>query len=249
MPTWSDEYIERLEKEAEKEIARQTRYAWDRESLAVTAGTANYVLPTYVRDIISIYWKGCKVYPLFQPEVRDLDPQYLTTRGKVEWYLRNPEDFQYIRFVRVPNESVSASDSDDLTLSSVLVNRVVVTFYREPDTSESIVSIPDYCARRLIRDWVLYKAYMTEGDGQDLKASAHYKRKYEARLHNYKLTTEKYYQHKIPVTPFNKGLRRLDDMPRLQRGFTITPGPYTLHQGMPDSVNNFSDAVSVTLLP
>lgn len=246
MPTWSDEYIARLEIEAEKEIARQTMYSWDRMSLAITEGTANYVLPIYVRGIISIQWKGDKVYPLHQREAIRFDPAYITTRGKVEWYLRSPEDFQYIRFIKVPNEDITSSSDDDLTNSAVLVNRVVITFYREPDVTQEIISIPDYAGRRLIRDWVLYKAYASEGLGQDLKASAYYKKTYEIKLRRYKLLLERYHQSKIPVSDARDHFNQYD-MPRLQRGFNITPGPYPMHQGMPDSVNNFTDDIQVVL--
>jgi hypothetical protein len=245
MPTWSDDFIQRLEVEAELEIARQTNYARDRISLAITAGTANYVLPNYVRGIIDIKWKGRKIYPLFQRENIQINPSYLTTRGTVTWYMRSPEDFQYIRFVKVPDETIAADSSDDLLDSSVMVNRVVITFFREPDVSQSILSIPDYFGRRLIRDWVLYMAFKSEGNGQDLKASAHYKQTYEYRLKRYKDLMERYYQTRESLSNIKDYYNR--DMPRLERDFQITPGPYALHQGIPDSLS-FSDDIEVSLL-
>ena len=38
-----------------------------------------------------------------------------------------------------------------------------------------------------------------------------------------------------------------NDMPRLEKGFNITPGPFNIPLGIPEDANNFDDDVTMVL--
>lgn len=249
MPTWDDDYIARVTTEAEKEIARATNFVWDRYPLAITAGTATYTLPDYVRGIIGIEWKGRPIQPLHHQEAIRDNYQFITTRGVVDAYIRSPNDFQIIRFISVPNETVSADpDNDDLDDATVLVNRVVVYFQRDADVSGDLLSVPDYIARRLIAAWVLYRAYKKEGKGQDLAASDYYRFVYESRLKMYKHLIEKYTMYKEMYVADSELMPGGKDL-ALRRDFVVTPVPFKARLGLNENIDNFSDEVTVDLQP
>lgn len=244
MPTWDNEYLQRLTQEAEKEISRALNPIWDRYAIPIVAGTATYTLPDYVRGITNIKWKGISIDPLYQSEViKSIDHNYFTTRGNVRWYLRSPENFQIIRFVMVPNENITTDPvSDDLFNSDTIRDRVIVSFHREPDTSGDLLSLPDYVARRLVKNYVLYRAYKKEGTGQHIEAALYYKRKYDQQLRYYRELIGRY-------TMSNQGISspsdyNCNDMPRLQAGFNIFPIAYAVFQGLNDSLNFFFDSIS-----
>jgi len=247
MPTWDDAYLDRLKKEAEREIARQFNFIWGRYPIAITAGTATYTLPDYIRGITDVRWKGDKVYPLYQSEAITIDHSYLTTRGNVRWYMRSPEDFQIIRFIKVPNETITADpDNDDCFDDTVISARVIISYYREPDTSGNLLSLPDYVARRMVKNYVLYRAFAREGDGQNLNASNYYKEVYESQLDNFKLLYSRFTMGKKKLTSPSDALYEAD-FPQLRRDFTITKPPFTIHLGIPDSLEDFDDDVNSVL--
>lgn len=249
MPTWDDDYLIRLTQEAEKEISRALNPIWSRYPIEITAGTATYTLPDYVRGITNVKWKGISLDPLYQSEViKHIDPKYFTNRGQVRWYLRSPENFQIIRFVSVPNEDITADpQNDDLFNSGIIANRVIVSFYREPDTSGNLLSLPDYISRRIVKNYVLYRAYKKEGHGQHIQASIYYKQKYDQQIKYYKELIGRYSMSNQGLTSLSDLCDYQNDMPRLQVGFTLSPTSYQMFQGLNDSIEPLSDSIDLLL--
>ena len=222
MPTWDDDYLDRLAEEGERQIARELMPFFYRETLAVTDGTPTYTLPNYVREIQSIRWKGKEIHPLHQREAAQINHKYLTETGEPQWYLRSPEEFQIIRFIPVPNETITAASTDDILDSTVIEDKVVMSFYREPDTSGAILSLPDFIARRTIKFYQLMRAFAKEGKGQNLEASQYYEERYNEQIRSYKALQSRYWASKKKLMePSNITVSR-SRLPQLAPDFQVT---------------------------
>jgi hypothetical protein len=239
MPTWDNDYLERLTVEAEKEISREVSPIYARESMAITSGTATYTFPNYVRNMYQATWKGKPVDPIYHEEAVRLDPKYVTTPGEPKWYIRSPEDYNTIRLIPSPNETLTADPTDDVFDATVIEAKFIISFYREPDTSQSILTLPDYIARRLIKTYVLMRAFKKEGKGQNLEASDFYRQKYALQLDLYKQLRDRYWMGKKKLTSINEVLdSHSRSLPRLAPDFTIPPLIFNI------PVGNFRDALS-----
>ena len=245
---WDDDYIARITKEAEREIAKKNKYIHYRFTLAITSGTAVYTLPNYVREIEEITWQGKSLKPLYQAEASRWTTNYFTEGGEPKWYLRNPESMRGIRFIPIPNETLTASATDDTTLDTIISSKLVISCYREPDTSGSVVSIPDYVARRLIKAYVLSRAFAKEGKGQNLTAAEYYKRKYEFLENRFQHLRERFWNRNERLADIQDAAF-LDD-PVLPADFTIPAPILHISAGeMFDDMNNWADSVSVSVSP
>lgn len=249
MPTWTDAYIEALTKEAERQIAIELAPFFSRETLAVTSGTPTYTLPNYLREIQSIRWKGTEIHPLHQDEASRLSFKYLTESGEPRFYLRSPEDFQIIRFMPVPNETITAAADDDVLDSTVIEDKVVISFYREPDTSGSLLSLPDFIGRRTIKNYVLMRAFAKEGKGQKLEAAAYYEEKHKAQMDSYKALRTRYWSSKKKSLQPTYGARTYSRFPQLAPDFMVTPLilKHNIGELFEDLSSNWNDDVNLVL--
>jgi len=182
-PIWTDAYLNELALEAERDIARETSRLFYRFSLAVTNAVPTYTLPTYIREIVQVSWKGRRLLSFHQEDAINFNKLYRTENGEPNYYLRSSDGMQTIRFVPVPNETIAASSSDTLLdLSTELDDRVVISCYRRTDETATFVQLPDYLARRTIKAYVLWKAFAKEGKGQNLRAAKYYENKYRSLI-------------------------------------------------------------------
>ena len=247
MPTWDQDYLDRLTKEAEREIVREVSPIYAKESIAIVSGTATYTLPNYARNIIQVTYQGKPVDPLHQSEAINLNKKYVTDPGEPRWYIRSPEDFNVIRLIPVPNENISADPTDDVFDSDIIDAKFIVSFFREADTSRAILSLPDYVARRLVKHYILKRAFLKEGKGQNLKAAEYYESKYLLYLDLYKKLRERYWMGKKKFSTLPEIMDRLDNKPRYAADFTIPKLVYPIPAGdFRDSIS-FSDEVSMVL--
>ena len=217
--------MSQLRDDGEADIARRLCPIYARYSLSVTSGTGTYTLQSQTREIRSITWKGHKVEPLVnQEEAINLDQKYETTQlGRPQYYLIGFDGLYKIRFIPIPDETISSDDTNLFDRVGISA-RVIISYYRLPDRSSTIFSIPDYLARRTIKPYVLSKAFAAEGKGQNLKAAAYYTRKYEILLNLYKNLKHKYFsRHEYAVGPDLQRFARsrTKKLARLKDGFTI----------------------------
>lgn len=222
---WSPEYLSQLRNDGEADIARRLCPIYARYSLSVTSGTGTYTLQSQTREIRSITWKGHKVEPLVnQEEAILLDQKYEDTQlGRPKFYLIGFDGLYKIRFIPLPDETIS-SDDTNLFDRTGISSRVIISYYRLPERSSTVYSIPDYLARRTVKPYVLSKAFSAEGKGQNLKAAAYYNRKYEILLNLYSSLKHKYFsRHEYAIGPdltrFSRSRTR--KLARLRDGFTI----------------------------
>lgn len=216
---WSDSYIQQLINDAETDIVNKLTPIFERVSLAVTSGTATYALPAYIIKTVQVTWKGEVLDNLAQQDLYNLDQKYRTNTGKPIGYVWNADGYKTIRFFPVVNETIAADDTN--IYGSDIANRVIISYYRTPDTTQSDFQIPTYMGRRAVKPYVLWKAFKAEGIGQNLNASAYYKQKYKQMIELYKTIKSNYYvARKFPPIQRNR-LRHL--RPELRHDITITP--------------------------
>src|SRR3970282_2161489 len=83
-----------------------------------------------------------------------------------------------LRLYPRPNESLTVDDSDLFTGAGIK-RRLIISYWRRPDSSGDYFEISDYIGRRLIKAGVLEEAFRKEGKGQNLQASQYWAGKKE----------------------------------------------------------------------
>lgn len=222
MPTWSDAYLNQLSNDGEIDVSSRTNCPiFYRFSLAVTSGTATYELDSFIKRIQAITWKAKKLTPVQGEELREIDYKYRDISGEPRYYTRS-ETLHFIRFYPVPNETIAADDTN--IMGSDIANRVIISCYRDPDLTRSTFHLPDYVARRTVKAYCLWKAFMKEGMGQNIIAADYYQKKYLMLVQAFRDIKSRYFEYKRdqlkPIVPFaTQQPRRV----RLRGDFTITP--------------------------
>jgi len=216
---WSDSYLQQLINDGETDIVNKVTPIFERDSLAVTSGTATYTLPNFIIKIVQITWKGEVLEPLVLDDLLNQDQQYRTTTGKPVGYSYSQDGLRTLRFFPVCNETIGADDTN--IYGSDIANRVIISYFRSPDTTQSTLQIPSYIGRRTIKPYVLWKAFKAEGIGQNINASDYYKNKYELLVRMFQSIKPKYYSpKKFPPVQTHR-ISRV--RPELRRDVVITP--------------------------
>lgn len=214
---WTSEYLNQLAIEAEIQIAEELKCIYDRLSLHIAKGLAEYQIPEYVSNIIKITWRGVRLDPTPQIEYPDwmwtletdtegafefeafTDAYHIgdvigsTPQGKPERYFYSTFGENKLVFHPTPNEHIAKLSGD--LWNSNLQDGVVIEFYRTPNGEEFI--LPKYIRRRTIKAYVLWKAFAQESDGQNLKASQYWLNKYGILLNRAKSIIQRLNQAQI----------------------------------------------------
>jgi hypothetical protein len=101
----------------------------------------------------------------------------LNPQGRPYAYIFDLVGAMTIKLWPMPAETLTPVPNANLYDSTVLQNNCVVEYYASPDGAK--FKLPPYMRRRTIKAYVMYKAYMSEGKGQNLKASAYWKKRWE----------------------------------------------------------------------
>jgi len=183
---WDETYLNQLLDDAEEYITASVNCIYDRFALAVTSGQSVYTLPTYVKNIVSVTWKGKKVYPLTFIDFCALNPAnaIVNETTKVEapssiphYYVKHPTNYYDIRFWPTPSENISAGTTN--LFGSAINSNVIFSVYRTQSTTQSYLYLPLFLKRRIKKAYILSKAFAKEGKGQDIEASQYYTKKLE----------------------------------------------------------------------
>lgn len=202
---WSDEQLSQWATDAIGQIAIEINCIFVRECIPTEEGVSVYTLPSYVRTVRRVTWRGKSVTPvnwdeftLITPATAFLAPgssaNLETSRGLPLYYAMHPTNPWDIRFYPTPNESFTVAGEPNPYAPQVNSPSCIIDFYREPDTSDSgsdsVISIPAYVLRRIQKAYVGWKAFAAEGKGQDLKASEYYKNRYYFLIESFRLINE-----------------------------------------------------------
>lgn len=217
---WTDEYISQLIEDGERDIVSRVSPIFTRFSITVTSGVRGATLPVSTMGVIQVTWKGKRIYPLYQDEMIEQSAIYRSEAGEPKFYLISNEGLLNLKFFPVPNESIAADDS--AIYGSGISERVIVMAYRWPNTQQATYDVPDYIARRTVKAYVLWRAFLREGKGQNLKAAQYYKNKYEILVRQYKQVKESLTDAKIVLNDLYRRSRK-PPPPRLAYDFVVTP--------------------------
>jgi hypothetical protein len=175
MPVFSAEQLNRWSLQAEQKFIEEFQILIDRTSLPVVSGTNLYLLDDNIINIRRITYRGTKLEPITHRDVRE----YLDgpdSSGKPYAYVFNNIGQLTIKLIPTPTETL-ANSQIDLFNPDVIREQCIVEFYTAPNGVE--YKIPDYIRRRLLKAYVLKMAFLSEGKGQNLKASKYWDAKWK----------------------------------------------------------------------
>lgn len=202
MAIWSDLFLAKLAVDAEQQINQDLQALYFKFYLATVTGTMVYTLPSYVRGVLRVTWRGRKLDPVSWEEMTLLTPATVFVGpgdpGNVNsvvsrplYYGMHPTNPYDIRLFPTPDETFSASGGDPF---GPVVNepRCAVSCWRTADTSyvDPTLVLPEYIDRRTRKSWILWKAFSAEGKGQNLTAATYYKAKYNFLVDQFRAINE-----------------------------------------------------------
>lgn len=185
---WQESFLNDLMEAAEQDAAQKVDYLFTRFSLETTSGRSVYTLPSYIKSVSRVTWKGYKVWPISWREMCEIDPTTMvvseadkveSTSGKPIYYCLHPNNIRNIKLYPAPNASLAVDDTkvwDTVGLATILC----VSAWRNPDYST--FALPSYISRRTKKAYILNQAFLKEGKGQNLTASEYYSKKYQFQI-------------------------------------------------------------------
>ena len=238
---WTTDYLNQITLEAEITIAREIPCIVDRYSLPITPGVAIYQLPDYIDNIRKVFYKGERLDPVSVSEYDKYvytqeentfgpfsDPAFSesfdsdsiitsTPSGKPFRYFYNGHGENTIVLNPSPSEEIDIYDN---LYTTNIANAVIIEYYRLPDGVNHV--LPRFFRRRLIKSYVLFKAFAKEGDGQNLDASQYYFNRYTVGLVKAKSIMNNIFMAITPVRePRNTRYKNLPARPVLPANFGI----------------------------
>jgi len=192
MPLWNSNYITQLEEDALLYITNRVNTVYYRFLLAITAGQSVYTLPSYVRSIRRITCKGKKLDAESFEYISLLDPQSIivsestkieAVRAEPRMYSLHPNNYRNIRFYPTPGVDFDATGDPN---GAEIDTKVVVSCWRNVDSSAAVTNIPPEIANKLIEAYKWWKAFAIEGSTQNIKASDYWKNKLDILMQMFK---------------------------------------------------------------
>lgn len=174
MNSFTDQQITKWANTYEREIAAKYNFIADRISLAIIAGQSEYELPNYVTNIRSVLYLGRTVVAKgFRSSIFTGDIPFSTDGSIPTEYIVSGKGIRVIKFLSTPATAI-ASYSGNLWTALADEAAVIIEFYRVPDLNDETLQLPDWFRRYIIKDYVVMKATIGEGGGQDIRSSNYY---------------------------------------------------------------------------
>ncbi len=180
MGVFSSADIARFSQQGEEDFTVSRYTIEERLALDIVAGTSTYVLPDYLYSIKQVTWKGWRLNPMPQ---RDLRNSLFsgTEGGRPFHFVYNNIGQLKIQLWPVPQESITADQTHlyDTNIDS----QCIVEFFRAPDGSS--FTVPVYIRRRLLKSYIMKELYTKEGKGQNMKAAKYWTQMNEKLVADY----------------------------------------------------------------
>ena len=198
MPIWTNGQLEQWSADALGQIAIDLKCIWQRECIATQQGVSVIQLPSYLRSLARVTWRGRALEPqsweelqFLTPATVFLEPESSLNReavGKPLFYAPHPTDPYHIKLHPCPDETFSVSGEPNPYAPQHNSPSCIIEFWREPDTADvnPLISLPPYIERRTMKAYVLWKAFAAEGKGQDIAASNYYQTKYNFLIDSFR---------------------------------------------------------------
>lgn len=174
MPVFDSATITRFAQEGEENFANDYPCILTRLALNITQNQAVYTLPDNVRSIRRITWKGFKLDPLGQRNMREVfnNP---TQIGTPFWYIFNNLGQNQIQLFPIPPVSVVPSGLD--LYGDAIPLDCIVEYFMMPDFITN--TIPQYLRQRLLKPYVVKKTFAVENQGQNIALSKYWAQRWE----------------------------------------------------------------------
>jgi hypothetical protein len=167
LSSWAQSY--------EKELCAKNDLITDRISLAITIGINEYEIPNYVTNIRSVLFQGRELYAKGFSAARMTGDTPFQTEGSIPFeYTYSGKGLRVLKFYPTPMVAL-AYYSGNLWTPDADQNACIVEFYRTPDyTTVPPLTLPAWNRQYLLKDYVCWKAFMSGGPQQDLRAADYY---------------------------------------------------------------------------
>lgn len=180
---WTDAFLYQLIQQAETWIMDACNTVWIRFPLAIQLGIATYQMPFTVKYITRMTYRGFKMWVVTQKELALLSPVYRTQQTRPRWASWQFDGFSSLRLYPVPSENLPILSTGNQIYTDInLLNECVISAYVFPNEANVNFSLPDYFIRRIVKSYVLWKAYAAEGLPQDLDVAQYFKKKFEGHV-------------------------------------------------------------------
>ena len=189
---WSDSFLSQLSIDAEQQINKDVQCIFSCFCLPTQLGVSVITLPSFVRSLLRITWRGYGLDQLNWLELTLMTPATVfvapgspanveTTISRPLYYAMHPTNPYDVRLYPTPNETFSANPPGvDPYGPTPNQPSCVVSCYRNIDAtfSDPTALLPAYADRRTRKAYALWKAFSAEGPGQNLAAASYYQAKY-----------------------------------------------------------------------
>lgn len=174
-PQFTDQQLSNWAQSYEKELCAKNDFIVDRCSIGITIGINEYEIPNYVTNIRSVLWQGKELHAKgFRASIITGDTPFQTSGSVPFEYVFSGKGQRVLKFYPTPMLAV-AYDSGDLWNSTADKNDVIVEFYRTPDyVSVPQKTLPVYLRQYVLKNYVCWKAFQSEGPTQDMRAAVYY---------------------------------------------------------------------------
>lgn len=191
---WTDALLDQLALDAAYDINNQVPCIFHRFFLATVAGIPIYTLPTKVRSIKRITYRGIKLDAVSWIEMEAIAPFAAWVSGSAHndpsvgvprFYAIHPTNIHDIRLYPTPADTYVATGDPYSPLAAE--ERCTITCWANYDPTGLDSQLPAYIDRRTRKAYTLWQAFKKEGKGQDTNAASFYKSKYEFLINLFKL--------------------------------------------------------------
>lgn len=181
MSRFTDEQISQWVQTYEREICAKHNLIADRWSLEIFSGLSEYELPNYVTNIRSVLFQGKELHPKgFRTSVITNDTPFQTAGSIPYEYNFSGRGLRVLKLYPTPMIDIPvyipAFPDLDLWTPQADEAAVIIEFYRTPNytSTDGQGVLPAWLRRYLLKDYVCFKGFSTEGPQQDLRAAAYY---------------------------------------------------------------------------
>jgi len=171
---FTDQQISKWAQDYEKEICSKYDLICDRWSLVVIPGQSEYEIPNYVTNIRGVIYLGKELHPKSgRTSIITGDTPFSTSRGVPYEYMFTNKGLRVLKFYPSPGDAIPTYVGNLFTTEADK-DGCIVEFYR---TSNDQNQLPLWLRRYLLKDYICWKAFTSEGPNQDLRASLYYEPK------------------------------------------------------------------------
>lgn len=200
MSIWTDAVLDQYTEDGLQDINSQVPCIFSKFYLTTVVGQSVYTLNESVRSITRVTWRGRQLFPLSWEELQAMTPATVVVTGsgssdtiegvigRPMWYALHPTNVKDIRLYPTPDEAFINTGDPYSQISNEA--RCCITVMSRIDSTNPLLSLPIYVARRTMKAYVLWKCFEKEGKGQDLKAAAFYKKRYSFLISQFKSINE-----------------------------------------------------------